>query len=52
MGDDGVAKGVIDSVEKILIASALGFSHVAAQRLGYSPNTLTRKIREFALWSL
>jgi len=52
-GAGNVAKEVIVSAEKVLILSALqhsqGRRHAAAKRLGYSRNTLARKIQEFDL---
>jgi two-component system nitrogen regulation response regulator GlnG len=52
-GASDVAKEFFMSAEKVLIVSALRQSHgqryVAAQRLGYSRNTLTRKMRELDL---
>lgn len=52
-GEGDVAKEFFISAEKVLIASALrqskGQRHLAAQRLGYSRNTLARKMRELEL---
>lgn len=52
-GATDVAKEFFMSAEKVLIASALQKSHgqryVAAQRLGYSRNTLARKMRELEI---
>jgi two-component system nitrogen regulation response regulator GlnG len=52
-GASNVAREVIVSAEKVLILSALRLSHgrrhAAAKRLGYSRNTLARKIREMDL---
>jgi len=52
-GAHDVAKQVLFSAEKVLILSALqqsrGRRYIAAQRLGYSRNTLTRKMREYNL---
>ena len=52
-GASNVAREVIMSAEKVLILSALrqsrGRRHAAAKRLGYSRNTLARKIWELDL---
>ena len=52
-GQNDVAKQAQNTLEKVLIENALaetgGHRYLAAKRLGYSRNTLTRKIKELAL---
>jgi len=54
-GKNDVAKDALMSFETALIRTALelcgGHRYLAARRLGYGRNTLTRKIRELKLFS-
>jgi two-component system nitrogen regulation response regulator GlnG len=54
-GKNDVAKEALITFEKVLISTAMelseGHRYLAAKRLGYGRNTLTRKIQELQLYS-